>query len=392
MKQVLMSYDLDLILQGIAQEFNLTRDEVHILYLNLLSEEIKEESITTELNLQITEILKAIGLTEDQDEFEMDSLPALMEASIYNLQSDKELEKIEAIEASRLNEGSAPIDRLDVLEVQAQAYFKNPTRYFQPEEDNEPQVTGYINLYSHTMLDLNGQPVDCYKATGRSFTLPAQEASSLDSIANHVRTCGYELNESIQVKLYGYALYDLVGAKAYAKNEATEFAKYFQEMPNVLLAVPDSQSVCDFYEGIQEALDRMVKEEVIYGRTASEVLDGAYKSWCLNQEFYEIRMPEIEEEELVRAEVTKTSARIEGKTQFRDSFAKEVSIIKSLNGKKSQLSDIAHLTAHELYRILYVCKSQDFSARIESKSVYMQLQSMAHRKSQHEKQPSKEAA
>lgn len=392
MKQVQQSNRLDFILQIIAKEFNLSPDEIREIYLALRSEEIKEEFLEAELIHQISEILNAIGVCDNQDKFEEESLPTIMGSVIYNIQSDEELEKLKDIEEARLNDGSAPIERIDVLEAQARAYFNHPNRHFYFDDESGPQVTGYISLYSHTLFDLNGKPVDFYKATGASFTLPISEVTSLDGIVNGVRSTGYELDGSIQVKLYGYALYDLVGAKPYKKEEATEFIQYFQESPSILFAIPDSQLVCDFQEGIYEALDRIVREEIIFGRTASDVLEGAYSNWCLAHEFYEVRVPEIEEEELALAYEEKVATRIKSKTQFRDSFTTEVNLIKSLNNKKCNLSDIVHLSAHEINRILYVCRSKDFSVRLESKSVYSQLQSMAHRKSQYEKHSLKTAA
>lgn len=389
MKKALNLHELDLVLQQIASDFSLTREEVNDIYLTLLSEEARSEALEQELGQQIIEFLKAIGLgVEDAAEFDPESLPSLMSSSIYNLQSDEELAKLKDIEDNRLNEGCGSVENLSVLEAQARTYFANPNRYYLAEElDARPQVTGYISLYSHTLFDLNGKPVDIYKATGVSFILPLEKALTLDGIAEGVNTMGYELNESIQVKLYGNALYELVGAKPYKENEVTEFVRHFQECSNILFAIPDSQTVCDRQDGIYESLDKLVNEEIIYGRGASEVLGQAYNHWSLTQEFYEIRLPEMEEEKLSLEHEKKLAVLIEKKTEFRDGFSKEVKIVKALNRKECSLSDLAQLSVHELNRILFVCRSDEFAVRLESKSVYMQLKSTSHRKSQYETHP-----
>lgn len=389
MKKVLNLQAIDLVLNKIALEFNLTVEEVNEIYLVLLADEARSEDFEQELRQQIDEILRVIGIEEDHtDEFDPESLSFLMGSSIYNLESEEESAKLKDIDEVRLNEGSAHVENLAALEVQARSYFANPNRYYLPEEsEKQPQVTGYISLYSHTLFDLNGKPVDIYRATGVSFFLPLEKALALDGIAEGVKSMGYELNESVQVKLYGNALYELVGAKPYKENEATEFVQYFQECSNILVAIPDSETVCDRQDGIYESLDKLVNEEVMYGRGASEVLGQAYNHWSLTQEFYEIRIPEMEEEKLAIELEKKLVVLIGKKTEFRDGFLKEVRIIKSLNRKECNLSDLNQLSAHEINRILFVCRSDEFAARLESKSVYMQLKSMSHRKSQYETRP-----
>lgn len=387
MKKVIQSLSLDLVLQNVAGEFNLTQEEVHEIYLTILSNEAKLEASEAELEHYIHELFHVIGPNEAPEEiYEPESLSHIMKSSIYNLQSDEDTEKLKDIEEARLNEGSASIEDLHGLEAQAKTYFNNPSRYYLSEEsDREPQVTCYVGIYSHTLYDLNNEPVCLYKATGVSFNLPLSEVMTLEGISKGVKSTGFEMDETIQVKVYGNCLYDLVGAKPYKDDESTEFVRFFEGCPNILLAIPDSEATCLRGERYSDSLDRLVKDEIMYGRSASEVLEGAYSQWILNQEFYEVRLPEIEEERLSLEHEKKLSVLINKKQEFRGGFAKEVEAINALNSKKCTLSDLSHLTAHEINRILFVCRSNDFAVRIQSKPIYMQLQAMAHKRSWNER-------
>jgi hypothetical protein len=370
-KEACSSKNVDDIIVGIAQEYDLNEAEIEEMIQGLIQEKVHDDNLE-EL------IASAFSSEEDSSLYDPESLPAIMETSIYSIVDDSEISKRLQIEMYQLNEGSSDVNDLDALGIQAIAYFQSPSKCSYPDE-HEYDVKAYVSIYSHTMHNESGERQDIYRSIGEYIPLMMSDLQDLGSLKKAVLDFGYVLDDSIQLKIYGIALYELVGSMPYNEKSSAAFIEFFDEV-NVLLAIPDSDAVCSKDDSIYESLDQIVQEEVLYGRCASEALGKAFNHWSTIQEFYDVRLPQIHDDENLLIEEKKSLSRISKKVAFRDDFSNEVMLVKKLNERLVSVLDLSSKSAHEINRILYVCKSSDFNVRINCKRTYMQLQAISNRK------------
>src|SRR5690606_8603198 len=131
-------------------------------------------------------------------------------------------------------------------------------------------------------------------------------------------------------------------------------------------------------------LDEIVQEEIIYGRTPSDALGGAFAHWSLTKEFFDTRFSEIQEEFEREAFEISLRSKVQRRNSFLHGFEKEVEIVERVNCCILGFKDFAGMTAKEINRVLHVCKSKDFPVKIESRGLFLQLQAYVRKLSMRE--------
>lgn len=358
----------------IARDYGLDVHDVELIYEKLLLESIANENLES--------LFDDLFSSLEDDLYDPSSLPGLLAHSIYSTDSDEDIQKYMDIELMRLNEGSADLGDIKKLEEQAVNYFKNPASYHVNDHENSNQLKCYVEFYSHTEFSSDGKACDIYRSSGISFTCSLADIEDLSALEERVAEHGLYLDLSIRVKVYGNALYDIVGARAYRKGEKAVFAVPFNELPSILLAIPDSDAICDYEVDSYKALESIIAEEIPYGKSASEVLGGAMTSWVLYHEFYEERYPELVSEEEEIAFDRKLRSLQNKHLNFIQGFKEEFGLINRINERQISQDELEMLSSHQINRVLYVCKSNQFKQRIFNKGTYFQLQSLARRKAQ----------
>jgi hypothetical protein len=357
----------------IAQEYCLELDDVAKIYECVSITDASDE----ELFMLINELL----ISSSDESFDPESLPAIMSASIYNLDTEDDIQKFQEISMMKLNEGSADVEDLDRLHRQAISYFKMPKTYPLAEDDVSDQVLKcYVEFFSHAHFNEVGELVDVYRSSGIVFNCSLEHIEDEEWLIDTIQNMGLCFDKSMRIKVYGLALYDLVGAKAYHTGEKAEFVSPFKDMPNLLFAIPDTEAVLNASGDDFKILEKLVSDEVQYGRSVNEVLGNAMTSWILAHEFFDERYPYMLFEEQELEFELKLKRISDSHKAFKDNFSEEISHIHGLNSKSVSLAEIASLDAHLINRILYVCKSDQFKERLLNKNVYMQLLAMSRKK------------
>ncbi|MBH46580.1 MAG: hypothetical protein CME71_00255 [Halobacteriovorax sp.] len=362
----------------ISKELELCYQDVEDITLSIMSEIVLNDEHVLELEKLFQEVdmffLNQIdyGYYTDCDE----SVGCILNNSIYNTDSDVEIEKRVERERRILLDGSSEVNDLEALEIEARAYFNKPDCYPMREDDESSDlVKGYIGIYSHSVFDDNGGSLDIFKSTGDILQMSVDECSNSEYVRSKLAILNYRLSSVVQVKFYGNSLHSLIGSTIYRSGEDTDFVTLDENFPNLVYAVPNMDYLGD--DSIYLALNKIVQDEVIYGRTASEVLGTAFTHWSLCREFYDVRIPQIHEVEIDRRSDEKIASLVGKRLKFKSGFSEEVCIVDKLNNGVLSIQDLEKKSAHEINRILWVCKSKDFSCRIESKTVFVQIQSLS---------------
>jgi hypothetical protein len=373
MKKCTLSVSRIHVFEKISCEFALPIEDVESIYENLLLEEISEE----ELFYLIDSVLNV-----EDEIFDPSSLPSIVSNSIYNMDTDEDIQKYLEIELMRLNEGSAAVEDFNKLEEQAVMYFKNPELYPLVEDNTCQYLKCFIEFYSHSLFDQDGTLVDYYRSSGLSFECSLEDVEDTSFFNERLCSFGLFLDNSVRIKVYGLNLYDIVGARAYKIGEKTQFLAPYKELPNLLFAVPDSDAVCDYSIDSSLRLNSLITSEIKYGRSINDILGGAIISWVLDNEFYEERYPQMKFEEEELCFNTRLMNLYKKHCKFKDGFAFEIDLINKINQGEVKLSEVSSLSNHQINRILYVCKSNQFKVRLCSKAIYMQLLAVVRRNSQ----------
>ncbi len=364
-------------IRSISNEVGLPVEAVEDIMLNLIKEKVEEEEFYREMSLvdaMLDRLFKVDEVEyEETVEFDRTALPNIMSGSIYNLSSDEDINSRIEKDQRWLNDGSAPVDNLVLLEAQSIEHFARPNHYpINENQDDVKVVTGFIGMYIYS--NENG---DVFKSNGDSIEVRVEDIEDIDKIAAALLGKGYQLSELLQIKFYGLHLHEVVGEMDYAESEIKSLVEHSKEFPNVLYAIPSRADVERLVgdDSIYRSLNKLIQDEILYGRVAEEVLDKhGFNLWSYGREFYDFRLSQIRQE-LREAEFAKRSIkRIESKAKFRNNFADAIQDINDLNSGELTILDLIQTPdSHRLGRILYTARSQDFSHRIESKPIYLQL-------------------
>jgi hypothetical protein len=352
-------------LQEIAVEYDVSVDWLEEKFLDLIKEYVLDEECPVQALLDDV-------FYDDGDECGSASID---DSSIYDLSSDEEIERKLKRERDALDEGSADVDDFELLREQAESYFKKPKRYPLAEDEEESWVTGYIGIYTHSLYDENGASRDVFTSTGDAIHMSIESVMDASMIQRELNAIGYQFNDLIQIKFYGQALSSLTGYASYKKGDSLEMVNLLDDYQNILYATPNEDFIAD--DSIYSSLNKMVQDEVLYGRTASEVLGSAFSHWSICREFFETRHLQISGDREAEASRLKVISLMEKRREFKSGFTREVELIEKLNGGMLSINDFCDKTSHELNRILWTCKSKDFSCYIKSKPIFLQLQALA---------------
>ncbi len=365
-------------IKSVSREVDLPTKAVEGIALDLLSARVVDEEFNREMESLVGEILNSLFEVDEVEyqetvEYDPAALGNIMSTSIYNLDDDEDIKLRIEKDQHWLNDGSAPVDDLVRLEVQGIEYFARPNYYpINENQDDVKVVTGFIGMYSYS-----NESGDIFKSTGDSIEIRIEDVEDTDKIAAALLGKGYQLSELLKIKFYGLHLHEVVGERDYVENEIKSLVEHSKEFPNVLYAIPNRADVERLMgdDSIYSSLNKLIQDEILYGRVAEEVLDKhGFNLWSYGREFYDIRLPQIHQE-LREAEFTKRSIkRVKSKASFKNNFTDAVKDINDLNSGELTILDLIQTPdSHRVGRILYTAKSQDFSHRIESKPIYLQL-------------------
>jgi hypothetical protein len=348
-----------------AVEYDVSADWLEGKYLDLIRDYVLNEECLVQALLDDV-------FYDDGDECGSASID---DRSIYDLSSDEEIERKLKRERDALNEGSADVDDLESLKGQAESYFKKPKRYPLVEDEDERWVVGYVSIYSCSLYDENGTSRDVFTSTGDAIHMSVESVMDVSMIQRELSAIGYQFNDLIQIRFYGQALSSLTGYASCKKGDSLEMVNLLDDYQNILYATPNEDFIAD--DSIYSSLNKIVQDEVLYGRTASEVLGSAFSHWSICREFFETRHLQISEDREAEASRLNVISLMGKRREFKVGFASEVELIEKLNGGMLNINDLCDKTSHELNRILWICKSKDFSCYIKSKPIFLQVQALA---------------
>lgn len=327
------------------------------------------------------EILVEVFSCEGEDDF-MD------ERSIYDLSSDEELEKRVKKEVELLNDGSAEVDDLTLLEKQARSYFDNPDYVFTPEEEIPVEwVTGFIQINAGLKFDKNGKPVEIWKSFGQKLICEADLLSSPEEVITRVEGLGIEWTEMVRVVFYGKSLEEYVGSRIYGKEEKKQLAPLCKEHDRILLAVP-SYEECDSDESIFSRIDKMVKESIQYGSDLNldRVALGHYELTLSRlEELKREELESVQDQRIVRFQ----KRSVERRNEFDAHFKEARETIKALNIGEVKVSQLFDKDSKFLGQVMYLCQKK--GERIENPALFFQLKALANKRKCEEIQESSDS-
>lgn len=316
------------------------------------------------------EVLVEVFSCESEDDF-------IDERAIYDLSSNEELERRIKKELEQLNDGSAEVDNLSLLEKQAKDYFDNPDYVFTPEEETPVEwVTGFVQINAGLKFDKTGKPVEIWKSFGQKLICEVDLLSSPEEVIEKVESLGIEWIEMVRVVFYGKSLEKYVGSRIYSKDEKKKLAPLCEEHDRILLAVP-SYEECDSDESIFSRIDKMVKESIQYGSDLNldRVALGHY-------ELTLSRLEELKQEELEATQEQRfkrlQKRSVERRNEFDAHFKEARETIKALNIGEVKISQLFDKDSKFLGQVMYLCQKK--GERIENPALFFQLKALANKR------------
>ena len=293
---------------------------------------------------------------------------------IYELSSEKEIQKRIEREAISLNEGCAEIDDLTKLEKQAMDYFKNPTVVYVPKEEPvRDYITIYIQFSAGMNFDSNGNAVPIWKSFGQKLVVDTEKLYAPENLLSHVESLGIEVTDLVRLVCYGPSLEKLVGSKLYKKGERKELVELDESYPNIMLSIPDEGEVNYSDDSIFSRVESIVNESIKYGMDVS-VDKAALLHWQLTHtRLDEIKLEQAEEKESLRIQRLQRKS-VERRNDFDDNFREAREVIKGLNSGELSIKSILNSDLKLLNQVMYL--TQKKGERINRPAVYFQLRSL----------------
>ncbi len=293
---------------------------------------------------------------------------------IYDLSTEKEIQRRTDREARLLNEGSADLDDIEALEKQAEAYFKNPNNVFIPKEKSPKEyITIFVQFSAGMNFDEKGNAIPIWKSFGHKLVVGAEKIYSPEDLYEHVESLGIEITSLIRLACYGPSLEKLVGSKIYKKGEKKELVELGESYPNIVLAIPDVEEVNFLDDSIFSRVEAQVNESIKYGMDV-DVDKVALLHWQMTHtRLDEIKVEEAEEKESLRIQKLQRKS-VERRNEFDDNFKEARKIIKGLNAGDVTIKSLMESDMKLLNQVMYL--TQKKGERINEAAIYFQLKSL----------------
>ncbi len=330
------------------------------------------ENLELELGDQLEEVLSELFYVPKEEGV----TDYFLEESIYDLSSETDIKFRLLRDQEFLDEGSASLENLELLESQARSYFKSP-RSYSIEEGKQAEVTGFIQYLAEMSFNQDGQVEQKWRSAGLKIKLNVEDLLFPERVISQIEQMGVEFNDLTRIVFYGFPLEDLVGCRFYTKGQKRDLESLSSEFTGILLAVPDYSDCSRYHKSIFESIEELFQEEVPFGNELSipRVSSGHYELTlqCLE----EVRLRELEETKSERLEEleAKRSGR---KVDFDLKFKEPREIISSLNANSIRISDLANIEVPVLGQALWLAEKK--GERIEKPIKYYQLKSLFKKK------------
>lgn len=333
-----------------------------------------ENHMTDDLENVLCEIF---GIEEEND------LSCISEQSIYDLSDEHDIELRLKREQLELDEGSASVEDIEQLLIQAKAYFSQPAHYYVPVENGsdtvQDYVTGYIQINAGVRFDDKGMMHEIWKSFGQKLVLDLNTLLSPEGVIARVEALGLEWNSLVRVVFYGPCLEQMIGSRIYGKSEKKELLPLSEQYSNILLAKPDYQECQQESESIFDFVEKQIKDAIQLG-CSLELDRVTLGHWEMTHaRLAELKEMECEEKYLARFERGQKQA-VAKRNDFDANFKSARLIIAGLNNQTMKVSDLFSEDEATLAKVLFLCEKQQ--ERISNPALYFQVKALAKKKKQ----------
>ena len=354
--------------QSLESEFQLN--------LDLTAEEFNQDTDCTDHTDENDELLNLLAeiLEAEFGHVPEDSFQALEGNAIYCIDDESIIQARERFEQEQLDEGSAPLNRIDELEHQAQDYFSHPKYYPIDENDTEVSwVTAYFQQFKGASFDANGKLKECWRSVGVKLIIEFNDLLNPEEIMSLAEAKGMILSDVLRLVVYGPSLDSLVGSKIYGPKEAKEYVALVEGDDRILLAVP-SLNDADDEESIYDWINREIQDGIPYG-----IQPNVSRSTIGHWEMIQARLEEILEEELESKNLLQFRKReiiyAKKKSEFNDRYVEAKRFILGVNSGENSIKALCCMKPSVLEDVVYL--AEKCGERINNTDVYLQVKSLA---------------
>ncbi|GEM_PF-7015445 len=354
--------------QSLESEFQLN--------LDLTAEELNQDTDYTDHTDESDELIDLLAeiLEVEFGHKPEDSIEVLEGNAIYCLDDEKTIEARERFEQQQLDEGSAPLDKLDELEEQAQDYFSHPKYYPIDENDAEEEwVTAYFQQFKGASFDSNGKLKECWRSVGAKLVINFNDLFNPEEIMSLAEANDMILSDVLRLVVYSPSLDSLVGSKIYRSKEAKEYVPLVEGDERILLAVPSLDDTDD-EESIYDWIHREIQDGIPYG-----IQPNVSRSTIGHWEMTQARLEEIQEEEMERKNLLQFSKRetffAKKQSEFNDRYGEAKRFILGVNSGAEPIKALYSMKPSVLEDVLYL--AEKCGERINNTAVYLQVKSLA---------------
>ncbi len=316
------------------------------------------------------EVLSEVFFVEEDKE----SIQYLEGSSIYNLDTEFDIQQREANDFFILNEGAPDIDEFDLLMDIAEEYFENPKQYYLDEDTSVPNIIkGFVQIYHSEQVDVRGNTVIKWKSTNSSLLVNVDELSSPEGIAKQVEALGFKWSPIIRVCFYGEPLAQVVGEKIYQPGEAKELVPLNDEYNNIMLAIPSFSENETERDSIFDFIESEIQENILYG-TFPNFGRSAIGHWQYTHErLRDLELEELENQNLRLIEI-KERIKVKSKNLFSDKYSQAIRLIARINDGPIDLDYIFQQDIELLRQVMFL--TDKHILKIDKLNIYLQIKAL----------------
>jgi hypothetical protein len=303
-----------------------------------------------------------------------DSLNVLSGNAIYCLDDTRTIEERERFEQQQLDEGCASLGKLDELEQQAQAHFRNPALYPLSEgEEDLPWVTGYFQTFRGVSFDKAGNLKENWRTIGSKVVFGFDDLFHPERLIELAKVTGYELNETTRMVVYGPNLESLVGSKLYLPKASKDLIPLVDGNNLIMLSVPSMED-CDLDVSLYEWVNSLKEESILYGNKV-DINRMSEAHWEITQgRLEELAAEESELKNLLHFGKREASY-AKRQSEFNSRYKEARDFIQAVNSTKEYRQALYSMNLSVLDDILFL--AEKCNERISNVAAYLEVRALA---------------